>query len=242
VSYLQPKVSNGRYFFSVLGETKVVVYAATLRMKRLKLVTVILSVLMMGLWACQKKSYVCPAYQSAFILDKKKADKTFRTKMGPDSMPLDEQKQLKNQYLLATYIPKKEKQKQQAIVLAETQFMAMGHTDSIRKGYLIDSAAIFTDSLRRKAIRDYIKTEEEEEQKINDREDPDTILISEPQMLLEVKPEPVIGAPVDAQPGTLSIPAPNKANTDSVVEFGLPAPSTTPPKRKAAPRRRKPVR
>jgi hypothetical protein len=92
-------------------------------------------------WSCNK-SHICPAYQSAFLLDQKKAEKLFIVRLGPDTLPLDENIKRKDQYLLALYQSRKKKAQMMSTIVMEQEFFPMQHSDSLRVGLIRDSVAI----------------------------------------------------------------------------------------------------
>jgi hypothetical protein len=144
-----------------------------------KLLLVLVVFIAATMLACSKKpSYTCAAYQSVYFLDQKKAAKYFTTKKGPDSLPLDEEIKRKDQYLLAIYYSKAKKEKMLALVAQETQFNPMGLSDSLRTGLIVDSAAMLQENLRNMEMKDFLRKEQEEEQKLIDSDLSDTVVIT----------------------------------------------------------------
>jgi len=126
---------------------------------------------------CNKKTYICPAYQSVFFLDQKKAAKYFTAKTGPDSLPLDENIKRKDQYLLAIYYSKKVKEKKYSTVEKKTEFFPMERSDSLRTGLIVDSTALNEVIQRQLLIKELFRKEAEAEQKLMDSDVTDTIQI-----------------------------------------------------------------
>lgn len=105
----------------------------------LLLLGIVSSLLLMN---CKRKTYICPAYQSAFYLDQKKAKGYFTFTGRTDSLRADTTLKIKNQYLVAKYVPLQKKYKQISIIPMETVFIPQSKEDSLRK-----AAELMLDSL-----------------------------------------------------------------------------------------------
>lgn len=119
-------------------------------------------------WSCQRQKTVCPAYQSAFYLDQKKAVQKFYTRRGTDSMPLVDRKRLKDEHLVAAYVSRAKKSQQIATIGQTTEFFPMQYSDSVKLGFIVDSTSIREKIKLKQEYEKLLQEERELEQKANE--------------------------------------------------------------------------
>ena len=114
-------------------------------------------------FSCKRTEYICPAYQSVFYLDKDAGKKQFATKMGPDSTPLDLNLKLKDEHLIAKYIPYKQKEKMIATIPMVTIFNKPGKEDSLDKMQFAAKDSVLKEKFRQGPALPVIEKDEDVE-------------------------------------------------------------------------------
>ena len=113
--------------------------------------------------SCKRTEYICPAYQSVFYLDKDISKKQFTTKLGPDSFPLDLNLKLKDEHLLAKYIPYKKKEKMISTIPMVTIFNKRSKEDSLASLQFAAGDSVLKDMFRQGPALPKVEKEEDVE-------------------------------------------------------------------------------
>ena len=113
--------------------------------------------------SCKRTEYICPAYQSVFYLDKEASKKQFTTKLGPDSTPLDLNLKLKDEHLIAKYVPYKQKEKMIANIPMVTVFNKPSKEDSLGKMQFAAKDSVLKEQYRQGPALQVIEKDEDVE-------------------------------------------------------------------------------